>query len=236
MGRDRGRRRGLAHRVRDASGAIACCGDSPIQHSTAAIPNQYHVLALAAPPSSTPLLVVGGSEAAALDSLSHPYHGTNVYGVAADVRNCGLTSADTPAAPGVPANPCGFAPNLLVGINVAYRPAIVAVTIEAADVVDRTIDGHSVRVGSSTWVHDASAQLDAFRKRSPPGVRRLWLVGGCGPDSTASGDATGRADAVWAEYAHTRANVSHVAAPPSVCAHHVPSASMWPWLAHTVKP
>ncbi len=199
--------------------------------------HKYHVLANAAPAGSERVLVVGGTEAGALDGMAHPYQGSGVYGVAAATPNCGVTSALTVWGndPAHPPKQCAFAPNLLIGISVAYRPRVVAVTIEAADVVDRTENGRHEPVGSQAWVADATAQLDHFRKRLPPGVERMVVVGGCGPDVTSAGDVTARSDQVWAAYAVKHAkDVAFMVAPPTVCAHHQPLPAMWPWLARTV--
>jgi hypothetical protein len=194
----------------------------------------YRDLVDATPAGTHRLLVVGGDTASSVDATARPYRGSRVLGIVAAAPKCGLTSALSRSPDPVHhPNGCGFAPGLLESVAQAFRPTTVVVMIEPADLVNREVGGRTVSVGAAAWTSDATAQLDGFRRRLPPSVQHLWIVGGCGPTSPGLGAlAVVRADRVWAAYARAHASdVGSVSVPPSVCANSDASRSMWPWIA-----
>jgi peptidoglycan/LPS O-acetylase OafA/YrhL len=195
--------------------------------------DQYNQLGRDAPSGSTRLLVVGGDEAATLNNAARPYKDLPTYGVAASMVNCGVTSALARGSDAGHRQPCKFSVGLLAGVAREYKPQVLAITIEAADVQDRTVHGRRVKVGSSDWRNDALAQLDAFRKQLPGDVKHVVLIAGCGPTGSTPDAATARADAVWRDYAHAHSDAVSVAIPPATaCADHRGGLAMWQWLSH----
>ncbi|HEY1737459.1 MAG TPA: acyltransferase [Acidimicrobiia bacterium] len=193
----------------------------------------YRDLAKSTPSDVSRVLVLGGDRAGALAAAARPYRTSALVGIAATARGCGLTSALTRSADPVHhPNGCTFAPGLLEGVAQTFQPSTVVLTVEQQDLASRFTGGQVTNIGSAAWVQDATAQLDRVRRRLPPSVHELLIVGAC-PRTTPGQDAaaTARGDAVWADYARARSpEVRSVTPPSSVCTNDVP-AREWAWIA-----
>ncbi len=138
----------------------------PSRSATTAIATALRTAAASAPPDTTRVLVIGGTDTAVLQlSTRGPHEGAGIEGYALGTYRCGLTSTATG---------CGAIPDQLGRFADAFGADVVVMMIGPSDLV-----GYSGRAPGEHDDHQVGRRLDELRRfagRRPVVLMPIWCT------------------------------------------------------------